>query len=256
MDSSNLSTDSATSTEMNSVKECPYKLAAARAPIPDEDLVFYALNGLPTEFSSLPTAIHARVEPLKFEELVTRLTLLNAKEMQVTRNLTKHPDSQSVFVASQKEVSSPITSPQLQSQAPMLNLQYQPPVKKFSSNYPSTAQSANFAPMFSPAMNIVPSVSPNAQSANFSPIFPLLHVFPSKASRLPQALYSQNFTTETGPNMPFSQMCSGSSPSLSSTPWFFDSGATTHVTKELSQLKLQQQAGANTENVLVGNGSS
>lgn len=51
------------------IKEIKDKLADVSTVINEEDLLIYALNGLPTEFNTFRTAMRTRPQPVTFEEL-------------------------------------------------------------------------------------------------------------------------------------------------------------------------------------------
>ncbi|KAH7842771.1 hypothetical protein Vadar_009028 [Vaccinium darrowii] len=83
----------------DTIKQLAYKSAAAGAPVSEEDLIFYTMHGLPTEFDTLQTALSARVGNITFEELVS---ILNGEEMRRNRSAginTNTDVSTSVFMA-------------------------------------------------------------------------------------------------------------------------------------------------------------
>lgn len=88
----------------DSIKQLAYKSAAVGAPVYEEDLVFYALHGLPPEFDPLRTALMAKVGDITFEELIT---LVNGEEMHKNRTSSSvNTDaSTSVFVAQKSNLS-------------------------------------------------------------------------------------------------------------------------------------------------------
>lgn len=58
---------------LEKAKQLADNLAAAGKPIPPDDLVFYILGGLPTEFEPLVMYVTSRAEPITVEELNTML---------------------------------------------------------------------------------------------------------------------------------------------------------------------------------------
>lgn len=312
----------------DSIKEIAYKLAAAGAPISEEDLVFYAIHGLPTEFDSIHGALQTRSGDLSFEELIT---MVNAEEMR--KNRSQHVNSTasaSVFVATSKMNPSSSSSyppfspqqsqsdnsqniPQLvhsQQQPPMFttsypqqynrnwntnnrprgyryqrngpkspcqicnktnhtakdcyhrsNLNYQPPPFY---NTPLTTQSFPQANVlqFYPQNPLLQSSAPNPNFCAPSPsshagILPIPQTYftpsisyPATTSNTQQPLYSHTSPAPPG-------FVTSSLPSTSTSPgsWFLDSGATNHVTNDLSNLSLQHPYSGNT-GVMVGNGNS
>lgn len=79
------------------IKELSYKLAAAGTPVTDDELVFHALHGLPSEFDPLQTALGTRIGSITFDELIT---IVNGEEMRRNRaqSIKPVPGSSSVFV--------------------------------------------------------------------------------------------------------------------------------------------------------------
>ena len=66
------------------MKELSHKLSASGHQVDEEEeLVFYALDGLPPEYHSFLTSTRTRVEPIRFHELAS---LLGAEEMQIYKN--------------------------------------------------------------------------------------------------------------------------------------------------------------------------
>lgn len=84
------------------IKQLAYKSAAAGAPVSEEDLIFYTMHGLPTEFDNIQTALSARVGNITFEELVT---ILNGEEMRRNRSSNVNVNT-SVFVATPRATTS------------------------------------------------------------------------------------------------------------------------------------------------------
>lgn len=85
----------------DTIKELSYKLAAAGAPLTNDDLIFHALHGLPPEFDTLQTALSPRIGDLSFEELVT---IVNGEELRKNRSvkpIARLPSS-SVFLTVNK----------------------------------------------------------------------------------------------------------------------------------------------------------
>ena len=56
------------------MKSIADELALAQAPVAEEDLVIFILNGLNSEFKEISTAIRARESDISFEELHDKLT--------------------------------------------------------------------------------------------------------------------------------------------------------------------------------------
>ncbi|KAG5562494.1 hypothetical protein RHGRI_005275 [Rhododendron griersonianum] len=82
---------------IDEIKICAQKLSAVGYMVDDEDMIFHTLNGLPTEFDPIKSAIGAQRD-LKFHELVS---ILKSEESRIhkSKGVT---DSTSVFVATQK----------------------------------------------------------------------------------------------------------------------------------------------------------
>lgn len=133
----------------DTIKELSYKLAAAGAPLSNDDIIFHALHGLPSDFDTLQTALSARIGDLSFEELIT---IVNGEEIRKNRSSGKPNSgvSSSVFLTVNKtDTAAPGTSSyspsvthqgqtnpgyatQLQSTPQYYNSQPQPPM------YPAT----------------------------------------------------------------------------------------------------------------------
>lgn len=81
-------------------------MAAAGAPVSEEDLIFYTLHGLPSEFDGLQTTISTRLGEITFEELIT---LINGEEMRKNKSPGVNASaSTSVFVATTQQ--NPLTT--------------------------------------------------------------------------------------------------------------------------------------------------
>ncbi|KAH7860203.1 hypothetical protein Vadar_010596 [Vaccinium darrowii] len=86
---------------IDEISDCAHKLAASGSPIDDEDLIFYALNGLPSEFDPIKSAARMRAGDLKFEELTS---LLEAEDMilqKAQKRSSAKPDGSTILVATQ-----------------------------------------------------------------------------------------------------------------------------------------------------------
>ena len=99
---------------IDQIKEC-----AAGSILDDEELVFHALNGLPSAFNSFKTPLRARAEPIKFDELIS---LPNAEDMHVTKDQASDVttvENSSAFVAVRFQNSNAFVAAQSQrTQAP------------------------------------------------------------------------------------------------------------------------------------------
>ena len=56
------------------MKSLANELAVAEAPVAEEDLIIFILNGLSSDFEELSTTIRARETAITFEELHDKLT--------------------------------------------------------------------------------------------------------------------------------------------------------------------------------------
>lgn len=86
---------------LDEISDYAQKLAASGSPIDEEDLIFYALNGLPSEFDPIKSAARMRGGELKFEELTT---ILEADDMILQKAQSKSIsklDNTAVLVATQ-----------------------------------------------------------------------------------------------------------------------------------------------------------
>ncbi|KAH7842892.1 hypothetical protein Vadar_010255 [Vaccinium darrowii] len=114
----------------DTIKELSYKLAAAGAPLSNDDLIFHALHGLPPEFDNLQTALSPRIGDLTFEELVTSVNGEEMRKNRAGKSVSGLPSS-SVFLAVNKPDStaagSPSYSPSLPYQASASSAQ-RPPI--------------------------------------------------------------------------------------------------------------------------------
>lgn len=84
----NLVKSGSVSDYLKQLKNLSNKLHAAGDPVSESDLIFYALNGLPQEFGAFKSTIRNRGYPIDFAELAT---LLEAKEINLNRESKLHP---------------------------------------------------------------------------------------------------------------------------------------------------------------------
>ncbi|KAL5731291.1 hypothetical protein ACHQM5_004036 [Ranunculus cassubicifolius] len=82
---------------LQQIKEIADNLAASGSPIPDSDLVYHILNGLPTDYNSFSTSIRIREPPVSADELHS---LLLSEELIIeTQTKLSISDSQQAFIA-------------------------------------------------------------------------------------------------------------------------------------------------------------
>lgn len=71
------------------IKEIKDKLANVSTAVNEEDLIIYALNGLPSEFNTFRTSMRTRSQPVTFEELHD---LLRSEESALAKQSSKRED--------------------------------------------------------------------------------------------------------------------------------------------------------------------
>lgn len=109
-------------TYLNQIKAYAQQLGFVGHNVDDDDLVFYTLKGLPSEFRQLKTAVRTKGDA-RFNE---RVTLLNAEDSEITHGLdTEVSGVGSVLVATQKpqdldlsQLTHRMSSPHLSSPSP------------------------------------------------------------------------------------------------------------------------------------------
>ncbi|PRQ30318.1 putative major facilitator superfamily domain-containing protein [Rosa chinensis] len=67
------------------------QLSVSRVFIPDEDIVFLILNGLPVDFAAIKTIIRARTTPISLSELCTMLLDVESDIVQESRSFASAP---------------------------------------------------------------------------------------------------------------------------------------------------------------------
>ena len=283
------------------LKDYSQKLAVASCKIDEEDLVFYALNGLPTKFNSLKTAIRARAEPIKFEELAS---LLGDEDTHIKKDQSSSPSSLTtgaIFTATQSHQPTTFTVPQQQSFSnnsqqssssngpifPMYSNSFSANQNKGGRSFNQNKGRGNRYKGWPPGPWSFPSGGPwnsNNQGSWSGPMSCQIcgrnnHMAPTCYYRLNLAYPTPSPTTSSIPPSFHSSASSTQFPKSSPTQyspynseippqahftqsttspdstWFLDSGATSHVTSDLSKLSLQQQYDG-TDGIMVGNGST
>lgn len=85
---------------MKKIKHISDSLAVVLSPVDEEDLIIYALNGLPPDYAAFRTSIRTRSSPLSIEELHV---LLLCEEMSLEASQTTSPDYTTTAFTASKE---------------------------------------------------------------------------------------------------------------------------------------------------------
>ncbi|GFZ05551.1 hypothetical protein Acr_17g0011230 [Actinidia rufa] len=219
----------------------------------EEELAYYTLNGLPPELNSFKTTIRTRPESIKFEELIS---LMNAEDMHMTKDLSSNP----ITVDSTNALVSPVTTDNASAFGGSnkvacqicnrtnhtavncyhrLNLNYQPRVQGSSRNSQFRGQQQFNHPN-------IGAQNPVVNQHQFYP----QHGMPGKSVSFPMYQPQRaSFSLQKATSSFYTISCV-----LFTQQLVFDSGASSHITHDLSNLSIQQPY-TGTDGVLVGNGS-
>ena len=248
--------------------------------------MFHALNGLPSEFNSFNTAIRTRAEPLKLEELASFLTTEEMHISKVQSQGSMSVESTFVFVAAQGSGKSSNTAPTHMPSGnnnSFLNAYGMSNFHKGGRSYNKSRGkenkggawfnngSKNACQICGKTNHIAANCYHRLNLDYQSPSFQSQNPF--YGPRSPNPFYGpRNPNPSSGhPSYPITSPPQHSTPPLQSRPqayftpqqsysqsspnWYFDSGATSHITNDLSNLTLQQPY-SSSDGVVVGNGST
>lgn len=83
---------------LKDLKDLFTKLTAVGEPVREDDMIFHALNGLPSEYSGFKSAVRLRGYPIDFNELSS---ILETEELNLAKDAKMHASVETTALAAQ-----------------------------------------------------------------------------------------------------------------------------------------------------------
>jgi Integrase core domain/GAG-pre-integrase domain len=213
------------------------ELSFIGAPISDEELMRYILEGLGTDFNYVVVTVNTRFEPFSFTELMSLILSHESLIQSQLSSLSNSITNPTGFYSNPKNIS----------YLTVTNAQSTP---RF--NYPRP-RSTRPPPIFNPPQNFGPPLLPNPQnrppSFQWAPFTPnasnslgLCQICQKRGHSADRCYhrYDSRYGTQPAPPpprmSPFQAHVALPTPPSPTSPWVIDSGATHHFTSDINNL--------------------